>query len=66
MVDSVPVLERTARADGGVDVTLAVGGTAWFERLLLQAGPEARVVAPPEWTDVGPRAAERVLRRYGA
>jgi len=66
VVDSVPVLESTPRADGGADVTLAVGGTAWFERLLLQAGPSARVVAPPEWRDLAQRAAGRVLARYGA
>jgi proteasome accessory factor C len=66
VVDSVPVLGSRARPDGGIDVTLAVGGTAWFERLLLQAGPEARVVAPPEWLEVGRRAAQRVLARYRA
>jgi proteasome accessory factor BC len=64
VVDSVPVLARATRPGAGVEVTLAVGGTAWFERLLLQAGPGARVLAPPEWVDVGARAAERVLRRY--
>jgi len=64
VLDSVPVLNSTARSGGAIEVTLAVGGTAWFERLLLQAGPEARVVAPPEWVDVARRAAERVLERY--
>jgi proteasome accessory factor C len=64
VLDSVPVLDSSTRPDGGIDVVLAVGGTAWFERLLLQAGPGARVVAPPEWTDVAQRAAERVLGRY--
>jgi proteasome accessory factor BC len=64
VLDSVPVLDSASRADGGVDVTLAVGGSAWFERILLQAGPEARIVAPSEWADVGRRAAERVLARY--
>jgi predicted DNA-binding transcriptional regulator YafY len=65
VVDSVPVLERASAPDGGAEVTLAVGGTAWFERLLLQAGPGARVVSPPEWVEVGRDAAARVLRRYG-
>jgi proteasome accessory factor BC len=64
VLDSVPVLTSWPRRDGGIDVVLAVGGTAWFERLLLQAGPDARVVGPAEWTDVGPRAAARVLARY--
>jgi predicted DNA-binding transcriptional regulator YafY len=64
VLDSVPILDSAALAGGGIEVTLAVGGTAWFERLLLQAGPEARVVGPSEWQDVGRRAAERVLARY--
>ncbi|MGH9006955.1 MAG: helix-turn-helix transcriptional regulator [Acidimicrobiales bacterium] len=66
VVDSVPVLDSAERQDGGLDVTLAVGGTAWFERLLLQAGTEARVVAPTDWVDLGRQAAERVLERYSS
>ncbi len=65
VVDNVPTLECVRHPDGGVRVTLAVGGSAWFERLLLQAGPGARVSDPPEWVEVGKRAAERVLARYG-
>ena len=38
------------------DVVLDVAGMAWFERLLLQLGPEAYVVRPPELTDLGARA----------
>jgi predicted DNA-binding transcriptional regulator YafY len=64
VVDSVPVLDSRPRRDGGIDVSLAVGGTAWFERLLLQAGPDAKVVAPAEWTEVARGAAKRVLARY--
>ena len=30
------------------DVVLDVAGMAWFERLLLQLGPEVRAVSPPE------------------
>lgn len=72
--------ERPAAAEGGsaeghadpggdaggtaIEVSLAVGGTAWLERLLLQLGPHARVLDPPEYRDVGPRAAARLLVRY--
>ncbi|MGZ4736373.1 MAG: helix-turn-helix transcriptional regulator [Acidimicrobiia bacterium] len=49
---------------GGQRVVLAVSETAWLERLLLRAGPEARVVDPPELVDVGPAAARRLLVRY--
>ncbi len=65
VLDAVPVLESSPLPEGGVNVTLAVGGTAWFERVLLQAGPGARVLGPAEWLDVGRRAASRVLARYG-
>jgi len=53
-------------ADGSVtDVVLDVAGMAWFERLLLQLGPDAYVVRPPELTDLAARAAQKVLRVYG-
>jgi proteasome accessory factor C len=64
VADSVPVYDAVARGDGGQEVTLAVGGTAWLERLLLQVGPHARVLSPPDMVAVGRLAAERVLRRY--
>ena len=42
------------RDDDGMatDVVLDVSGMAWFERLLLQLGPAARVVQPAELTDL--------------
>ncbi len=49
---------------GRTEVTLPVGGRAWLERLLLQLGAEARVLAPPELTDVGRQAARRLLGLY--
>jgi proteasome accessory factor C len=64
VADTVPVLDARPGVAGGQEVTLAVGGTAWLERLLLQVGPPARVLSPPELVSVGPRAARRVLRRY--
>jgi predicted DNA-binding transcriptional regulator YafY len=63
--ESVPVRAVARAADGTVtDVVLDVAGMAWFERLLLQLGPEASVVRPPELTDLAARAAERVLNLY--
>ncbi len=64
LVDTVPVLSERPVEGGGLEVSLAVGGTAWLERLLLQMGPGARVVAPPAFEDVGPAAAARLLERY--
>jgi len=64
VLDSVPVLSSVRRSDGGADVTLAVGGSAWLERILLQAGPDARILAPASWMDLTRRAAGRVLARY--
>lgn len=51
--------------DGGrLRVRLLVAGDRWLERLLLKAGPEAHVEAPPELTGIAASAAERVLSRY--
>jgi proteasome accessory factor BC len=63
--ESVPVRAVAYSAAGAVtDVVLDVAGLAWFERLLLQLGPGAYVVRPPELTDLAARAAARVLRKY--
>ena len=64
--ESVPVRGIGRATDGTVtDVVLDVAGMAWFERLLLQLGPDASVVRPPELTDLAARAARKVLRLYG-
>jgi proteasome accessory factor BC len=63
--ESVPVRAVAHAAGGAVtDVVLDVAGMAWFERLLLQLGPEAYVVRPPELADLAARAAIRVLKTY--
>jgi predicted DNA-binding transcriptional regulator YafY len=63
--ESVPVRALVHSADGAVtDVVLDVAGMAWFERLLLQLGPEAYVVRPPELADLAARAARKVLEVY--
>ena len=63
--ESVPVRAVARDEDGRVtDVVLDVSGMAWFERLLLQLGPAARVVSPPELTGLAADAAHRVLARY--
>jgi proteasome accessory factor BC len=63
--ESVPVRAVAHAADGAVtDVVLDVAGMAWFERLLLQLGPQAYVVRPAELTDLAARAAAKVLKLY--
>jgi predicted DNA-binding transcriptional regulator YafY len=63
--ESIPVRAVRRAEDGTVtDVVLDVSGMAWFERLLVQLGPAARVVSPPELTGLAAEAAGRVLRRY--
>ncbi len=65
VAESIPVRSVTQSADGAVVVVvLDVTGMAWFERLLLQLGPEAEVVRPDEMTGVAARAAEHVLQVY--
>jgi predicted DNA-binding transcriptional regulator YafY len=66
LADSIPVLGREPQDDGTVLVAVAVSGPAWFRRILLQAGPEAVVVAPAGLLDEAAAAAEETLARYRA
>ena len=54
----------TERADGTLDVVVAVSRPAWLERLLLRLGSQAEVLAPPDARAVPAAAAQRVLSRY--
>jgi len=65
VAETVPTEEVTPRRGGGFDVVLAVSGPAFLERLLLQLGPSARVLDPPEAAAARADAAGRVLARYG-
>ncbi|HEX3796228.1 MAG TPA: WYL domain-containing protein [Acidimicrobiales bacterium] len=65
VVESIPVWSVGRSASGQVtDVILNVTGMAWFERLLLQLGPDAQVISPPELTDLAARAAAKVFEMY--
>ncbi|MBK5288182.1 MAG: WYL domain-containing protein [Acidimicrobiia bacterium] len=66
VAESAPSEAVEDLADGYQRVVIAVSERAWLERILLQVGPEARVVDPPEWQTVGVDAADRVLARYRA
>jgi proteasome accessory factor C len=64
VAESYPSEEVEERPDGSWRVVLAVSERAWLERLLLELGPEARVVAPAGLQTVGAEAADRLLTRY--
>jgi proteasome accessory factor C len=51
-------------ADGRLVVRLAVASSAFLSRLLLQAGPDAEVLAPDAMRGAAAAAASRVLARY--
>lgn len=53
-------------ADGWVVARLPVVSEQWFARLLLRLGPDAEVVEPAGWADLGRQAAANVLARYRA
>ena len=61
-IEEYPVVSVRAGKQGWRKVTLRVGGTPWLERLLLQLGPEGRVVKGD--AETAPRAAVRILQRY--
>ncbi len=64
VAESAPSESVEDLPDGRQRVVLAVSEPAWLERILVQVGPAAKVVAPADWTDRGARAARRVLGRY--
>lgn len=73
VVEALPTIASVDLPDGGVDVTLPVGGSAWLERLLLRLGPDAEILGgTTNGTPVGPEplvalranAARRILNRY--
>jgi proteasome accessory factor C len=65
VAESYPTEAVTERADGSLEIVLAVSERAWLERLLLRLGPDARVVAPTGFATLAADAATRTLRRYG-
>jgi proteasome accessory factor C len=65
VADAYPCESTTTRADGTLEVVLAVSEPAWLERLLVRLGPEARVIQPHSARSAGAEAARRVLARYG-
>jgi proteasome accessory factor C len=64
VAEAYPTESVTERADGSLEIVLAVSERAWLERLLLRLGPEARVVAPEALRSVAAEAAQRILRCY--
>ena len=54
------------RMDDGWAIDVTVASERWLRELLLRLGAEATVVDPPEWRDLGSRAAAELLARYAA
>jgi proteasome accessory factor C len=66
VVESYPAELVEETDDGRLRVRLAVSEAAWLARLVLQAGPDARIVDPPELQTVAADAARRIADRYGS
>jgi proteasome accessory factor C len=64
LAEQYPVHAVRDAGEGMVEVRLPVATERFLERLLVRAGPEARVLDPPEYVDLGRRAAARLLSRY--
>jgi proteasome accessory factor C len=64
VAESYPTESVTERADGSLEIVLAVTERAWLERLLLRLGPDAKVLAPKDLTGITREASQRILRRY--
>jgi len=68
IVETYPVesVEDTADTGNGAHlvVKLRVASPAWLARVLLRAGPGARVSEPASWQDLGKDLAQSVRARY--
>jgi len=64
VAEAYPTEAVTERADGSLEIVLAVSERRWLERLLLRLGPDARIVGPSEFLGVATGAAQRILGRY--
>jgi proteasome accessory factor C len=64
VLETYPVESAEEGADGRTRAVLAIGGTAWLERLVLRLGARSPVVGPPEVRAAAQAAAERVRARY--
>ena len=64
VTESAPAESVEELADGRQRIVVPVSEPAWLERILLRVGPDAVVVDPPEWRDLGRAAAARVRARY--
>jgi proteasome accessory factor C len=63
-VDSFAAGSVKQRKDGRVEVPVRVGDEHWLGRLLLQLGPDAEVLHPPELAAARAEVARRALERY--
>ncbi len=64
LVEPVAVPGSLVEKGAWVHCTVAVGGDAWLERLLLQLGARAEVLEPARDRAVAATAAARILARY--
>jgi proteasome accessory factor C len=64
VTEQYPCEKVQERAKGKLRATLRISEQGWLERLLLRLGPDTKVVKGD--ADVGPAAAQRLLRRYAA
>lgn len=64
ITEAYPMTAVVPGHDGTVDATLSVVGEVFLERVLLRAGAGAIVLDPPEFVDLAPAAAQRLLERY--
>ena len=64
VAEAYPTEAVTERADGSLEIVLAVSERPWLERLLLRLGPDARVLAPAEFRGLATAASQRILGLY--
>lgn len=66
VVETYPCTVRIERADGTMQVEIAVSSAHWLGRLLLRAGSAVTVVSPPEMVSMQSQVAREVLALYAS
>ena len=64
LVEPYPAVDKVLRADGSIDITLAVSSPEWLGRLLVRGGRSIAVVSGDRAHGVREQMARRIRARY--
>lgn len=66
VIEDLPIEDSLERADGKLEILIAVSGAAFLDRLLLRLGSAVEVIDPPSARDDLAKASKRILDLYSS